>query len=282
MEDSDKELLSQAGLNTIDVLVWIHPPLAVAWWLAKALLFKWLVLRQNRALEFIESIINNPWVFTLDLMATEQFQDGFVYVLEEYIRERNRRKRGIAQKIFLWFAVSEDKEKFNLERYYKILSALSSDALEYLYFIKYTILPLYETEIMDKASETVNRPGTEKGLDFWKKIYERDIPISLCISKWINDNYNPNSEKVKKEYALDLNSKDLEDRKAVDECWEREKTEENKYNMVIPEFLSLWFLLINGDDTWQIGWWNIRYNATELLYNFLDFIEGNNLIKHGI
>jgi hypothetical protein len=32
-------------------------------------------MRQDRALEFVEMIINDPWKFTEDLMKTEEFQD---------------------------------------------------------------------------------------------------------------------------------------------------------------------------------------------------------------
>jgi hypothetical protein len=59
-------------------------------------------------------------------MKTEEFQDGFVYALEKYIRERNTKKRIIAQRIFLGFATSEDKSRFDLERYYEILSKIST------------------------------------------------------------------------------------------------------------------------------------------------------------
>lgn len=136
MKSSDEKLLKMSGLNTIDAIVSVNPILSVARWLAKALLSNWLAMRQDRALEFVEMIINNPWKYTEDLMKTEEFQDGFVYFIEQYIRERNKDKRLISQKIFLWFATSEEKEQFELERYLSVLSLLWPDNIESLYKIK--------------------------------------------------------------------------------------------------------------------------------------------------
>lgn len=133
MEQSDKKLLKNSTLNTIDAIVWANPYLAIAWWLAKGLLFNWLVMRQDRVLEFVEFIIGKPWIFTQDLMKTEEFQDWFVYCIEQYIRERNKDKRIIAQKIFLWFASSEDKQEFELERYLNVLWLLGPENLEHLW-----------------------------------------------------------------------------------------------------------------------------------------------------
>jgi hypothetical protein len=91
-------------------------------------------------LEFVEMIINDPWKFTEDLMKTEEFQDWFVYCIEQYIRERNKDKRLIAQKIFLWFATSREKEQFELERYLSVLWLLGSENLEHLWNIKYWLI----------------------------------------------------------------------------------------------------------------------------------------------
>jgi len=140
MKESDNKLLKDSTLNTVDVIVSNIPWLNIARWLSKALIFNWLAMRQDRVLEFVEFIINQPWYFAKDLMKTEEFQDWFVYCIEKYIRERNKDKRLIAQRIFLWFATSKEKEQFELERYLNVLNLLWSENLEHLWNIRYSLL----------------------------------------------------------------------------------------------------------------------------------------------
>lgn len=153
MNQSDKELLKDSTLNTIDALAWTNFYLAVAWWLAKALFFKWLSLRKDRALEFVEFIISNLWEFTENIMETEEFQDWFVYSIEQYIRERNKDKRLIAQKIFLWFASSKEKKEFELERFLNVLSLLWPDNIESLYKIRNKLIDYIKLRWEKKISE---------------------------------------------------------------------------------------------------------------------------------
>jgi hypothetical protein len=86
-------------------------------------------LRQERALEFIETIRNNPTIFTQELLKSQQFQDGFVYTFEKYLQERSEAKRKIIQQIFKKYSIESSKESFELERYVSTLQQVSVDDL---------------------------------------------------------------------------------------------------------------------------------------------------------
>jgi len=116
VQDSDKNLLKNSAMVAADQVASNLPGLNIAWGLTKALLGNGLQLRQQRALEWVELVRDNPEVFTDEIMATEQFQDGFVYCIEQYIAERNEEKRQYIKNVFLGFVAAGDHEGFPLER----------------------------------------------------------------------------------------------------------------------------------------------------------------------
>ena len=91
----------QIAKDSIDVIVSRVPGLNLPWELGKAWYGAGLKLRQRRALEWIEMIINKPSIFIKEVLENEEFQDGFVFALEKYIRERNKKKRAYYRNIFL-------------------------------------------------------------------------------------------------------------------------------------------------------------------------------------
>jgi hypothetical protein len=158
------------------------------------------------------------------------------------------------------------------------LSKISTHWLEYLYFIKYTILPLYIAEARKEASKIIKQPNTEWNLEFWIEIFKRDHPISDYIIKWISDNFNPNSEKVKKKFWLDLSSEDPKNRNLINEQRTKDTFEQKKYQIALPELISLGFVLVNNDSaiTWRTfsdAGGMIKYHITNFMENFLNFME---------
>lgn len=125
MDKKDKQILK----DSLDVVVSAIPGLNVAWGLSKALYGAGLKLRQQRALEWVEMVRDNPSFFTELILRNEDFQDGFVYALERYIREKNEEKRKYMKSIFLGFVGSDTQNNFELERMYHVLSILSHDDL---------------------------------------------------------------------------------------------------------------------------------------------------------
>ena len=117
-----------AFVVTIDTLNFEGlPVLAIAWGMAKGLFGAGIQLRQDRAIEFLEQIRDKKDIFSREVLQSREFQDGFVYVFEKYLTQRNKDKRGLIRQVFIGFSVAEDKENFLLER---IISTIELITLE--------------------------------------------------------------------------------------------------------------------------------------------------------
>lgn len=144
-KSSDPNLMKRtldAGLSSV-------PGLSVAWALCKALYGNALELRQQKALEWVEMVRDNPGVFREQLLKSTDFQDGFIVALENYLKIRTVLKRGMARKIFIGFAQSKDKENFELERYNTTLNQISAASLEFLAYIKEYVEPRQRERIIE-------------------------------------------------------------------------------------------------------------------------------------
>jgi hypothetical protein len=139
MSDKDKILLKNSVfaildpiVNTLDetIAIKIGIPsgaLVIAWNLAKGLFGSGIALRQQRAIEWIEMIRENINILTREVLEDEQFQDGFVFMLQKFISERNEERRKVLKNIFLDFVCSTNKEEFDIERYSHTISQLSKE-----------------------------------------------------------------------------------------------------------------------------------------------------------
>lgn len=132
MNEKDKQIVK----GSVDAVISNIPGINIAWGMSKALYGAGLELRKQRALEWVEMVRDNTDIFTEQIFKQEEFQDGFVFSLEKYIRERNSKKRDVVKKIFLGYATVTDKEKFELERMTNILSTISISAIELLAILK--------------------------------------------------------------------------------------------------------------------------------------------------
>lgn len=125
MNEKDKQILKDSALVVADQIASTLPGLNIAWGLSKALYGAGLKLREQRALEWVEMVRDNPSAFTESILQDAKFQDGFVYALERYIREKNENKRTAMKEIFLDFALSSNQDQFELERMYHVISILN-------------------------------------------------------------------------------------------------------------------------------------------------------------
>lgn len=142
MNKKDKQILKDSLLVIADGIASKILGLDIAWGLSKALFEAGLKLRQQRALEWVEMVRDNPSIFSEEILKSENFQDAFVYSFEKYISERNKKKRQIIRQIFLGYTQSADLEQFEIERMISLLSLVSKEGLKLLY-------------LLDKVSNTV-------------------------------------------------------------------------------------------------------------------------------
>ena len=120
-----KEVEKIAADELVDAIATSIPGVDIAYKLAKAYHGRGMKLRQQRVLEWVEMVRDNPHFFTEAVFNDENFQDGFVIALGQYIVERDEAKRRIFRNIFMGFAESDDKVAFPLEKFTHTLSQLS-------------------------------------------------------------------------------------------------------------------------------------------------------------
>jgi hypothetical protein len=126
---SDELLLEEVEKITadevVDAIATSIPGIDIAYKLSKAYFGRGMRLRQNKVLEWVEMVRDNPHFFTEAILADEDFQDGFVVSLGKYMLERDERKRKIFRNIFMGFTKSDDKQVFPIEKFTHTLSQLS-------------------------------------------------------------------------------------------------------------------------------------------------------------
>lgn len=132
MQNKDKKIIKKSALVVADQIVSNIPALNIAWGLGKALFGAGMELRQERVLEFVEMIQKNPNIFIEKILNNKNFQDGFVYLLEKYIRERNEEKRRVLRNVFLGFTKSGNKDIYPLEKMTHTTTQLSELDIEVL------------------------------------------------------------------------------------------------------------------------------------------------------
>ncbi len=136
MDKKNKQILKDSALAIADQIVSNIPALNIAWGLSRAFLGASLKLRQQRALEWVEMVRDNPSVFSKQVISDESFQDGFVVAIEKYLIERNEEKRRIFRNIFLGFVKADNKIIFPLEKFIHTLSQLSEGDIEVIKDVK--------------------------------------------------------------------------------------------------------------------------------------------------
>jgi hypothetical protein len=277
---SDKNLLRRSAgaiaesavYAAADAAATTTPFIAPAWALSKALFGNAMQLREQRVFEFVESIIDDPKAFNEGLTGSEEFQDGFVVALEDYIKIRNHLKRRVAQKVFREFAVSDNKVDFQLERYNDTLRKISPESISLLGFIKKVIIPYREKYIREKMKG--ENLGTEKPYEWWLELKLSREPLSSSLSLWITEQYSPNGSNMKELYG-EGDTKQVPQPK-LSELFDLEKEQRRKYGAPIGEleYLGLVSKGISGTGGWG-SVTSMTWTLSGFAYEFMKFIENS-------
>lgn len=233
-----KQALAQHANGQVDVVIGallpVVPALAAGLLVAKSLIGYAIVRHQEDLNQYLEFIRDNPEDFRKDVIDSPQFQDGFVLNLEAYVKLRSESKRFVARQILLGFAKAEDKQAFPIERLQDALSKVSDAALGFICFVEQEIIPLRAARIASKVdSQDLN--ASDKSREWWVAHYERTESISKDVDKYLHDQFNPNSQKVKDEMN---EGKDLEGDK-LSSAFEIETTEREKFHDAMSELVQL-------------------------------------------
>lgn len=270
-KNTDANLAKRSAYEVADAIASNIAGVNIAWALVKALSGNALELRQQRALEFVEAIQNDPKTFSEDVVQSEAFQDGFVFALTEHIKIRNFLKRRIALKIFSEFAKRDDKVEYPLERFYDTLSKLSNAGIKTLAFIQSEILPAREQAVKDDMKG--KNLGAEKPYEWWYNLNLSREPVSTHFSKWISDRYDPNSQALKDKHN---NGNNIEDKELLGKLFDIEREVRAKMSAPIAELEYLGLIRLTTDIK-SLGWGSTggatAWSLSGFAYEFIEFIE---------
>jgi len=113
-----------------------HPEWMGIWYSAIGLYGVYMEYNQDKINDLMQTIDENPAIFPKDIVNSEDFKEGFLISLEEFIKARGNKKREIIKRILLGFTSSKDKEKFALERMYDCLDKIGIEHIDLLRFIQ--------------------------------------------------------------------------------------------------------------------------------------------------
>lgn len=183
-----KEGLPSVVFSVISPLIAANPALSVALATAGSMYGAVLLYKQNSFNKQIKVILDNPEVFSEELVSSRVFTDGLIVHLDNYFKIRGDLKLEKARNIFFDFAVSNNKAAYPLERYDDVLLKISDAGIRFLGFIE-NKLPLLKEECMKKrATQNGADLSDEKVQKQYQKGYVDNKPLSYFIDNvYIND-----------------------------------------------------------------------------------------------
>ncbi|HWQ59758.1 MAG TPA: hypothetical protein VN420_01265 [Candidatus Fimivivens sp.] len=238
----------------------------------------YMALKQERVNEYVEFIRDHPDAFRKQIVESEEFRDGFVIAFEDYLKLRSEEKRRLAKRVFLGFTVSENKEGFELERLDDVLSKISLPAISFLSFIKQEIFPLKESMI---RTEMKGQNLADSDEEWWFALNWKRRAVSSVIERWVYDCFNPNSDRVKKEYGV----ADEWDKDLIAKVFEKEQKKRDEFHVLTEELIQLGIFEIRIHDSGSLGSGaGLEYEFSSLGREFIEYLGGDNLnfIDHNI
>ncbi len=196
-----------------------------------------LDLYPDEAKDFMKQIESHGADISSLVINSPQFKQALLTTLESLYRTRDESKRDLIKEIFLTgYLDQSSRESLNLDRLYDVCQRISPEAVLHLRFIKTVILPRKLNEIKARvAQEKINTGGNRENTDeWWVNHYMRLESDSRSIYDWIYENFNPNSEKVKKEFPRIDSDKEL-----MSIQFEKEKEERDRAAELSAELVSL-------------------------------------------
>ncbi|MBU1067803.1 hypothetical protein KKE60_08455 [Patescibacteria group bacterium] len=226
-------------------------------------------LKQERVNEISEFIQEHPEEFRKEIVQSPEFGDGFLIFFEEYLKSRAKTKREILKRIILGFAISEDKEKYELERLSNCLERITLQSLEFLVFIKSKIIPILNNKINDELKQDYYQKS-DRSIEWWHLQLLTQKSAWELISQWLHDEFSTETQKVKEEYGIKNNEGWIADLKHRAETREKEKSTEI-YNCIVELVtLGIFDFKISGGFGGSGG---KDYNLTYFGISFLKYIE---------
>ena len=176
--------LPQALASIIIPFITTSPSLAAPL-LAIVGIYGWsVVYRQERFNRLIRPIIEDPDVFTKDILESTSFQDGLITFVDGYFKLRDDSRVEYARAIFYDFATCSDKPFYPLERYNDTLLKLSDASIRFLGFVESEIPTIKEEYLISRMKQNGNS-FDEENKENMRKAYIENEPLSKFVGMWI-------------------------------------------------------------------------------------------------
>lgn len=252
-----------------------YPFWGFTWAAAIGLYSLYLYVEQDKLNEVIKFIQENPEKFAENIVSTDYFRSNFLKFLGEYLRQPNVQKRQALKRILL-DNLSEEDKKYEIDRLNNVLSQISLDAIRNLVWIDKEILPIVGKDI-EKEYSTFQKDDDTREHKRLKDITKARKNISSYVQTWIYENYNPNSEKLKKENGYTDEWNDKEKAKFNREHWIKEHEASKEKNSHWSEYVSLGIMTAIAEGGGEFGSSSgTVYKLTEFGENFIKYLEKEN------
>jgi hypothetical protein len=178
------------------------PSVKGAWFACKVSYGLFTDLYPDEGKEFLIQVRKNALEIGDILISSKDFQQSLALTFETLLRTRESRKRDLIKAVYLnGYIPAEDRYKIALERFYRVGQEISLEALEYLKFIDETIIPLKEKWAREEVAK-MSKEKRENDDEWWFKLNLQRKPDTEIIVQWIYEEFNPNSQRLKKDFPI--------------------------------------------------------------------------------
>jgi hypothetical protein len=128
--DDLKKAMDAGTVGLVAIATSVSVGLGVAVGMAAALFGPAIERRRDRAEQLVKFVQDNISEISTEVLDDKVFQDGFVFLLEKYIRERTDDKRLILQRILLGYIHAPDLLDYPLEEMSDLVSRIRMSDME--------------------------------------------------------------------------------------------------------------------------------------------------------
>lgn len=214
-----------------------HPYWELCFYLAIGLYGAYMALKQDEVNEVLDYINNNQQIFKKETVEKKDFQGGFLLFFEAYLKQRIAKKKQILKNIFSGFSLSNDKENYELERLNDCLVRMTIPTLEFIIFIKNTIVPTLEKQYRNELAGEKHQQS-DRSDEWWLNNKLIKVSVNSPIQEWLHKNYSPSTGKVKDDYGIIGEWTPDTEHRAIT----REIDKRNEVNEIMIELVTLGIL----------------------------------------
>lgn len=187
--------------SVLDPFLQQHPIWQGIFYSAIGLFGVYMAYNQEEVNEITKFIEEHPQEFREEIVRSKEFKKGFLLFTEQYLKQRIEEKKKILQDIILGYTLVYNKTNYELERLNDCLVRMTVPTLNFLIFMKKSIIPVLENEI-NKELDQKQYQESDRSIEWWFNDMMVKKSIWEPISKWVHDTYSPSTERVKDEFKI--------------------------------------------------------------------------------